>query len=110
MPTVTKRDLVMRISRDTGKAQQEVFDLVQRTLDGIVDALAQGNDVEFRNFGVFQIHLSRSRIGRNPHRPEQEVTIPARAAVRFRPGKVMKQRVELQTEHLKNSEKDRALL
>jgi nucleoid DNA-binding protein len=109
MATLTKRDLVMRISRDTGKVQQEVFDIVQRTLDGITDALAQGRDVELRNFGVFQIRLTRSRVGRNPHQPEKKVTIPARATVRFRPGKAMKQRVVLQTEQLKNLEKDRAL-
>ena len=55
MPTLTKRDLVVRISNETGMVQHHVFDVVQKTLDYITDALAHGDDVELRNFGIFQV-------------------------------------------------------
>lgn len=89
----TKRELVVRISQETGLIQQDVYDVIQKTLDYIVESLANGEDVEFRNFGVFEITERKQRIGRNPNKPEQVVTIPTRKVVKFKPGKIMKQRV-----------------
>lgn len=105
MPKLTKRDLVMRISRETGLPQLDVVGVVQRTLDSITDALAAGQNVELRNFGVFEVRLTKSRVGRNPHKPKADVIIPARAMVKFKAGKVMRQRVLLRTGALKNLEK-----
>jgi nucleoid DNA-binding protein len=90
---VTKRDLVIRISNDTGLIQQDVMAVVQKTLDYITEALVSGNDVELRNFGVFEVKLRRPRIGRNPNAPEADVAIPARAVVKFKPGKEMREQV-----------------
>jgi nucleoid DNA-binding protein len=103
MANLTKRDLVVRISNETGIVQQDVFSVIQKTLDYITDALASGENVELRNFGVFEVRLTKSRVGRNPNRPEHDVVIPARATVKFKAGKVMKQRVLLRTEELKKS-------
>ena len=108
MANLTKRDLVMRISKETGLVQQDVFDVIQKTLDYITEALAEGRDVELRKFGVFEVRLTKSRVGRNPHKPKTDVLIPARATVKFKSGKVMRQRVLLRTDELKNSEKDGA--
>jgi nucleoid DNA-binding protein len=100
MPNLTKKDIVTTISKETGLVQSQVFDVLQMTLDHITDALANGRDVELRNFGVFEVRLTKSRIGRNPHKPEKDVVIPARATVKFKAGKVMRQRVLLRTEEL----------
>jgi len=105
MANLTKRDLVMQISKGTGITQQEVFKVVQLTLDLVTGALANGRDVELRNFGVFEVRLTKSRIGRNPHKPENDVVIPARATVKFKSGKVMRQRVLLRTEELRRDAK-----
>jgi nucleoid DNA-binding protein len=51
--TLTKRDLVVRISGESDLVQQQVFDVVQKTLDYIAEALSKGDKVELRNFGVF---------------------------------------------------------
>jgi nucleoid DNA-binding protein len=88
--TLTKRDLVVRISNETGLVQQQVFDVVQKTLDHIAGALAKGDKVELRNFGVFEIKIRKARVGRNPNAPETDVPIPARAMVKFRAGKEMR--------------------
>jgi nucleoid DNA-binding protein len=93
LPNLTKRDLVVRISNETGLVQQEVLTVVQKTLDCLTEALAKGQTVELRNFGVFEIKLRKARVGRNPNRPENEVPIPPRAVVKFKPGKEMKAKV-----------------
>ncbi len=87
---LTKRDLVMRISEETGLIQQDVYAVIQKTLDYIVESLAKGQSIEFRTFGVFEVRERKQRIGRNPNKPEQVVTIPKRKVVKFKPGKDMK--------------------
>jgi nucleoid DNA-binding protein len=88
--TLTKRDLVTRIGNETGLVQQQVLDVVQKTLDYIAEALAKGDKVELRNFGVFEVKIRKARIGRNPNAPETDVPIPQRAVVKFKAGKEMR--------------------
>jgi nucleoid DNA-binding protein len=94
-----KRDLVVRISNDTGMIQQDVLAVVQRMLDILSESLSQGETIELRNFGVFEVKLRKARVGRNPNAPENDVRIPPRAVVKFKPGK------QLRAEVLKLSEK-----
>ncbi|HEY0369394.1 MAG TPA: HU family DNA-binding protein [Chthoniobacterales bacterium] len=109
MSKLTKRDIVVAISNQTGMVQHDVFEVVQRTLDHITDSLAKNVSVELRNFGIFQTRLTKPRVGRNPNRPGSSFTIPARATVKFKAGKVMKQRVEKLSRELKEaSERDGA--
>ncbi|HTB83127.1 MAG TPA: HU family DNA-binding protein [Candidatus Sulfotelmatobacter sp.] len=91
--TLTKRDLVVRISEESGLIQTQVFDVVQKTLDYIAEALAKGDKVELRNFGVFEVKIRKARIGRNPNKPEIDVPIPARSMVKFKAGKEMRAEV-----------------
>jgi len=88
--TLTKRDLVVRISEETGMIQTQVFDVVQKTLDYIAESLAKGDKVELSNFGVFEVKIRKARVGRNPNKPETDVPIPARAMVKFKAGKEMR--------------------
>ena len=88
--TLTKRDLVVRISEETELVQQQVFEVVQKTLYYIAEALSKGEKVELRNFGVFEVKVRKARVGRNPNAPETDVTIPQRAMVKFKAGKEMR--------------------
>ena len=106
MANLTKRDLVMRISDETGLAQRQVVDVVQKTLDYITESLASGDDVELRNFGVFEIRLTGPRVGRNPSEPGTDFLIPERATVKVKMGKVMRQKVSRMTALLKHNGKD----
>src|SRR5437016_8156266 len=90
---MTKRDLVVRISEESGLVQQTVLDIVQKTLDYIAEAVAQGKKVELRNFGVFEVKIRKARVGRNPNAPAADVRIPPRAVVKFKPGKEMREAV-----------------
>src|SRR6201995_3024020 len=91
--TMTQRDLVIRISNETGLVQQQVLDVVQKTLDYIAEAVSKGDKVELRNFGVFEVKVRKARIGRNPNAPATDVPIPQRSVVKFKPGKEMRAEV-----------------
>ena len=91
---LTKRDIVLNIYEKTGFPQKEVREAVQLTLDAIANALSQGHNVELRNFGVFEVQVRKSRIGRNPNKPETDVVIPTRAVIKFKSGKELKARLK----------------
>ena len=91
---MTKRDLVVRIAKEEALPQIDVTNVVQKTLDYIADELAEGRTIELRNFGVFECKVRKSRKGRNPNKPQNEVIIPERVVVKFRAGKELKDRVE----------------
>ena len=87
---LTKRDIVLDIYDKTDFPQKDVRATVQLTLDAISTALSEGRNVELRNFGVFEVQVRKSRIGRNPNKPETDVLIPTRAVIKFKAGKELK--------------------
>lgn len=89
---MTKKDIVIKISEETQVKQIDVKKVVQKTLDAITNSLVQGETVELRNFGIFKVKSRRGRTGRNP-RTGQEVPVPPRKVVVFKPGLEMKQKV-----------------
>lgn len=98
MATITKRNLVMKITDQLGSqgmeiTQRDVHTVVQAMIDEVIESLAQGNTVALRKFGIFEVREFAAKIGRNPKNPEADVIIPARASVKFKPGKEMKEKV-----------------
>ena len=89
----TKLDLATKIAAQTGIEQQAVRQVVQMTLDGIINVLASSGRLELRNFGVFKVRVRKGRMGRDP-RTGAVVTVPARRTVKFVTGKVMEERIE----------------
>jgi len=90
---VTKRELVIEIAERLGYTQNEVADVVQQTLDTIIECLAEGHRLEIRNFSVFEVKKRDARMGRNP-RTGQEVPIQHKRVASFKPGKALKERVQ----------------
>jgi len=98
MATITKRELVVKINDRLGSqgveiSHQDVLLVLQTLIEEITDSLSQGDAVVMRNFGTFQVREMKAKIGRNPRSPGKDVPIPARAAVKFKPGKEMKDKV-----------------
>ncbi len=91
---MTKRELVIDVAERLGFTQNEVAGVVQATLDAITDSLVEGNRIEVRNFGVFEIKTRDARMGRNP-RTGEEVPISAKRVATFKAGKALKERVEM---------------
>ncbi|MBU0693843.1 MAG: integration host factor subunit beta [Candidatus Omnitrophica bacterium] len=88
-----KRDIVLKISEETGIKQVVVKDVVQRTFDTILGILKKEGRIEIRNFGVFQVKKRKKRIGRNP-KTGQVIPVPERRSVVFKPGLEMKTKIK----------------
>ncbi len=78
--TVTKKELVHRIAEETGHTKVVVKEVVQLLLDTIIDELARGKRIEFREFGVFEV---RSRA-------LEKVVVPEKRVVKFKVGRKMR--------------------
>jgi integration host factor subunit beta len=94
MGTMTKKKLITKISQDNGIHPNHVRTVIQNFLDSLTDALAKGDRLEFRDFGVLQVVERKPKIGRNPKNAAIPIHIPARRAVKFTPGKRMKRLIE----------------
>ena len=92
--TVTKKELVSRIADRTGQTKVVTKDIIQMFLDAIISELAKGNRLEFREFGVFEVKERAARKAQNP-RTLEKVEVPAKKVVKFKVGRLMKERVGL---------------
>jgi integration host factor subunit beta len=92
--TITKKELVARIADRTGVTKVVAKDIIQRFLDEIIRELGRGNRLEFREFGVFEIKGRAARKAQNP-RTLEKVEVPAKRVVKFKVGRLMKERVAL---------------
>ena len=93
MATVTKKDLIEQVARDTGMKRVIVKRLVQSLLDNMILELGRGNRLEFRDFGVFETKERAPRVAQNP-RTLESVKVPAKKVVKFKVGRLMQKSVE----------------
>lgn len=93
MATVTKKELIDRIADAEDCKRVLVKRIVQRFLNTIVDELSNGNRLEFRDFGVFESKVRAPRQAQNP-KTMDKVRVPSRRTVKFKVGRVMKERLE----------------
>ena len=88
-----KSELVRALNEKLPELQVKDVELALNCLLGqMADALVQGNRIEIRGFGGFDLHCRPPRIARNPKTGEA-VSLPAKVAIHFKPGKEMKDRV-----------------
>jgi nucleoid DNA-binding protein len=92
---MTKRNLVCRIADELGCSQLETIQIVQKTLDAIIDILAAEGCVELRNFGVFEVKKRKARPARNP-RSGEKVMVGERMSVTFKAGRAAEERVAME--------------
>ena len=92
MPTTTKKELVERIAEQTQATRTVVKTIVQSFLDEIVSELGKNNRLEFREFGVFETRTRQARTAQNPKTLEP-VQVPAKQTVKFKAGRLMKQKL-----------------
>jgi integration host factor subunit beta len=92
--TTTKKKLIHSISQEKGIHPSDVRHVIQAFLDKMTERLKEGDRLEFRDFGVFEVVERKQKIGRNPKKADEPIVIPARNAVKFTPGKKMRKLVE----------------
>jgi len=92
MSTITKKELVNRIAERTGQTKVITKEIIQLFLDEIINELANGNRLEFREFGVFELKPRKARRAQNP-RTLEKVHVPPKKVVKFKVGRIMRERV-----------------
>lgn len=90
---LTKKEIIKAISDRIGLTQVETRKVVQGTFDAIIDAIVREGRIELRNFGVFEVKKRKARMARNP-RTGEEVHVPEKKVVIFKPGRVMEDRIK----------------
>jgi len=83
---VIKLDIINEVVTKTGITKTKAEMAVETVFESMKKALANGDRIELRGFGVFNVRPRKTGIGRNP-RTGAEVSIPPGKAVRFKPGK-----------------------
>ena len=92
MGTTTKREIAERVAQQSGLPQVAVKQVIQMLFDEIINEVAHGNRLEFRDFGVLEVVTRKPRTGRNP-RTGAKVAVPPKRVVTFKMGKIMKDKV-----------------
>ncbi|HUJ50716.1 MAG TPA: HU family DNA-binding protein [Bryobacteraceae bacterium] len=83
---VIKLDIINEVVNKTGITKTKAEMAVETVFESMKRALAHGERIELRGFGIFNVRPRKTGIGRNP-RTGAEVAIPPGKAVRFKPGK-----------------------
>ncbi len=90
--TSTKKDLVKEVAGRTGFDLASVKDIVQTMFDAMCEGLARDGNIEIRNFGIFKVKSTPERKARNP-KTSEIITVPAKRHISFKPGQLMKKRI-----------------
>ncbi len=90
--TIAKRTIAERIADQLELGQTQTLQVIQAFLDEIIEELAKGNRLEFRDFGVFETVERKPRMALNPKTLEK-VPVGRKVVVKFKVGRLMKARV-----------------
>jgi integration host factor subunit beta len=90
MSTITKKELIDRISEQTQAKRILVKRIIQTFLDEVTNELCKNNRLEFRDFGVFETRSRAARVAQNPKTLDR-VEVPAKRSVKFKMGRLMKE-------------------
>jgi integration host factor subunit beta len=92
MATITKKELIDRITKKTQCKNITAKEIVQQFFEEITAELAKDNRIEFRDFGVFEVKERAEKTAQNPKTLEK-VQVPARRSVKFKMGRIMKKKL-----------------
>jgi len=90
---MTRSELIAKLAEKHPQLTASDVQLAVKTIiDSLANSLAKGGRVEIRGFGSFSVRTRPARLGRNPMTGEK-VQVPERAALYFRPGTELRERV-----------------
>jgi integration host factor subunit beta len=105
---MTKSELIDEIARlQNGLPIKDVEAAVKCILEQMSEALAAGERIEIRGFGSFSLHFRPARQGRNPKTGET-VALAGKYVPHFKPGKELRERVNMEFDGLAEAETDEA--
>jgi integration host factor subunit beta len=91
LPTITKKELALLVSEHASCKKNVAAKMVDSLFSAMRDSLIEGNRIEIRGFGVFQVKDTRPKpAARNP-RTGEIIYVPARRKTHFKPGRLLKE-------------------
>lgn len=90
--TLTRSDIVDKIALNTGLTRQQSVNIMESTINILIDGLAKRGLIKLSSFGSIQVLKKTKRIGRNP-KTGKEVMIAPRKSLSFRASQTLKKRV-----------------
>lgn len=102
---MTRSDLVEELAARFGQLTHRDAEFAVKTIiDAMSDAMVRGHRIEIRGFGSFSVSHRPPRMGRNPRNGES-VAIPEKRVPHFKPGKALRESVDLRTSELQTPPK-----
>ena len=89
---MTKRELIEIVAKKANLTNKAAREAIQAFINSIRDSLKRGEKIVITGFGTFSVRKRVERVGRNPKTGEK-ITISARKAPGFTPGKTLKKAV-----------------
>jgi DNA-binding protein HU-beta len=91
---MNKAELIAAVAADTKESKVVVTKVVESLFDVIAETLKNNDEVRVPSFGVFEVVDTAARKARNP-KTNEEVTVPAGKRARFKPGKSLKESLDI---------------
>ena len=91
---MNKADLVAKVAEKSGVTKKDAEKAVAGIFAAVQAALAAGDKVQVLGFGTFEVKERAARTGRNPQTGE-ELQIAASKNPSFKPGKALKEAVNV---------------
>ena len=89
---MNKKEIVLKVSENTGLTQKQTAIVIDETIKAIVSAVAGGEKVQLVDFGTFEQKVRKARTGINPL-TKAPVEIPETKVPQFKAGKKFKEAV-----------------
>src|ERR1700682_304168 len=83
---MTKAEFVESLANTLNQTKSESERVLEAVVDVLKQALQRGEKIDLRGLGVFKVRETKPRQARNP-RTGEAVSIPAKKAAVFKPGK-----------------------
>lgn len=87
---MNKAELAQVLSEKLNISKKEAEDMVNTTVDVIIETLTKGEEVVLTGFGAFSVKQRAARVGVNPQNPTEKINIPAVRVPKFKAGKALK--------------------
>lgn len=92
---MTKSELIIKLAERYPQLVAKDAELAVKTiLDAMAKSLSQGQRIEIRGFGSFDLNYRPPRVGRNPKSGSQ-VTVPEKYVPHFKAGKELREKVDI---------------
>lgn len=86
---MTRDELITKVSESSGVTKNTVSNVVKTLFMEMEQAFTQGEDVSIKNFGRFDVTITKEHEGRNPQTGEP-IIIPEKKRIRFTAGEPLR--------------------